>query len=115
LDRLVQPSIKWIALLLADLAGQYGRVIDFSELVLLLLKEQGLHCSIDDDLIYVGLLALLWSCQEQSRLAEFFRQCLTRHIQKQGLFIRVMNSGTISTHNVDAAGVNSENLIWEFI
>jgi hypothetical protein len=115
LDRMVQPSIKWVALLLVDLVRQPGHVIDFSERVLLLLKEQGLHCSIDDDLIYVGLLALVWTCQEQSRIAEFFRQCLTRHIRKQRLLIRIMVSGTTATQNNDGVGLNSENLIWEFI
>jgi hypothetical protein len=114
LDRMVQPSIKWVALLLADLARQPGQVIDFSERVLRLLKEQGLHCSIDDDLIYVGLLALVWSCQEQSRIAEFFRQCLTRHIRKQRLLVRITMSGTSAAQSSDGVGLNSEDLIWAF-
>lgn len=116
LDKFARPSITWINLLLADVARQGERVFNFSEVILRLLSEKGLQCSEDNDLIYIGLLALLWSCNEQSRLAEFFRQCLERHVKKDGLLMHV----SVMTNPESLAGkgiarINSDNLTWEFM
>lgn len=89
LSKIAQFSLTWIILLLTDLARKEGQVVNFSEAILRLLKEKGLQCSDDDDLIYVGLLAFLWSCEKRTRLAELFRQCLRRHIKKESLLMRV--------------------------
>jgi hypothetical protein len=116
LDRMVRPSVTWVALLMADLLSNAGRVVSVYAAVLSLLKEKGLRCSDDRDLVYVGLLALLWSCNEQSRLAEFFRQCLARHINNDGLAARVTVAGGFRPNDGrDAAGrVNTDDLLWEF-
>jgi hypothetical protein len=116
LEKFIQPSIAWIALLLADLIRLRGRTFDFSEVILRLFKEKGLHCSKDSDLVYTGLLALLWSCHKESRFAELFRQCLRRHIINDGLFMRAaIVEKSNSPDSQDNANIDSENLSWEFV
>ncbi len=116
LNRIVRPSVTWVALLMAGLLSNVGRVISVSAAILSLLKEKGLRCSDDRDLVYVGLLALLWSCNEQSRPAEFFRQCLVRHINNAGLSARVtLTGGFRPSYGRDGAGhVNTDDFLWEF-
>jgi hypothetical protein len=117
LNRMVRPSATWVTLLLADLLAHRGRIFDVSGAILSLLKEKGLRCSEDRDLIYVGLLALLRSCDEQSRLAELFRQCLKRHVNQDGLLMRAAVTEGTRPHvgQDDARRFHSENLVWEFV
>lgn len=117
LYKMVRPSATWIALLVADLLSKSGQVVNVYDAVLSLLREQGLRCSDDRDLVYVGLLALLWSCDQNSRLAEFFRQCLKRHINNDGLWARVTASGDgrASDGPNGAPGFNTNDLLWEFV
>lgn len=117
LNRMVRPSVTWVSLLLAGLLAHRGRVVDVSEAILALLKEKGLRCSEDRDLVYIGLLALLWSCDERSRLAEFFRQCLKRHVNRGGLLMRVAVTGDSRPRGGqdDARWLKSDDLIWELV
>lgn len=116
LNKMARFSIGSIILLLTELAGEGGRQVNFGAAVLHLLKEKGLQCSDDNDLIYVGLLAFLWSCEKRSRLAEFFRECLQRHIRNEGLLMKVsVMEDPQSLDDQDNARINSENLNWEFV
>lgn len=116
LSKFSNPAGTWISLLVVDLARKGEEVFDFSEIILRLLKKKGLRCSEDNDLVYVGLLSLLWSCSKRSRLREFFRQCLDRYIKNESLLMKItLSQESCLSGSKTAGNINSDNLNWTFV
>jgi hypothetical protein len=116
LSKFSNPAGTWVSLLVADMARQGDQSFDFSDVILRLLQEKGLHCSEDNDLVYVGLLSLLWSCGEHSRLREFFRQCLDRYVKNKSLLMQVtMSHESCLLESKYVGSFNSDNLNWTFV
>ena len=95
--------------LLARLASETGGVLDLRRILLETVASSGLRCSADNDLVYVGLVALIWGSSGSDSLRALLNACLVRHVQGRSLLARI----SFERANMDM--IRSGDIRWTFV
>jgi hypothetical protein len=87
LGEVVNVAAKWLGFVLARVGLHQGKPVDFAAMLRDLAKSADLWCALEDDLVYVVLLMLLWEAAPDTTIRKFYADCIECHVSGRPLVV----------------------------